>query len=268
MSALERNAGREMLDAAPLQAVIRRDLEKVKRLSPADCAPSQNGASLLAARIGIDERRIWSILHQPRVTLDLADRYCTAAGHVLALVYPEAYSDDSIDGFPWRCKHCNEDVDMKILSETPKRMILECRDCGRRHYAERRKRGAPVNGFPRAQVDDAAIVAAYQAGGTLLGVARRFGFRCDDAVRMRLREAGIKPRERWSGNSITVGKQNLQKGIVYQLERGERTRRIVAELWPQGVPIKEIAERAGVSVQQVSAQRKHMGLPTRRRTAS
>lgn len=67
------------IPSAPLAAAIRSDAAK------------RGGMSILERRTGISQRTFRRVFKQRGVTLDLADRYCTATGRILDDLYPEPY---------------------------------------------------------------------------------------------------------------------------------------------------------------------------------
>lgn len=81
--------GRSYLLAGPLQDAIRRDINR--------CGQVRGVAARarLGGNIGSTERILRRILVQQRVSLNLADSYCTRMGHDLSEVYPDLYLDEA-----------------------------------------------------------------------------------------------------------------------------------------------------------------------------
>lgn len=250
MSAIEYNAGRELVDAKPLQDAIKRDAHA--ELAAIDHEPGKQntGIALLAVRIGVDERILRRVLVQRRVSIDVADKYCCAVGRLLADLYPEAYSDD--EGFTARCEKCRADVDHDILYESSLRMKLRCRDCGRRRYVHRFPRTRPSNAFTAFPVATETLARDYQAGMTLRQVADKHGFSSESTVRVRLLKAGITPRPRGPRDETKhLSQLAAARGRRIKSARSKERAAPVLEMWSQGLPASIIAERLGMSAKAV-----------------
>lgn len=235
---------REFLDAAPLQALIRRDLEAAKRAT-SDAQRTTNGSEALAARTGIHARILLRILTQNQVTLRLADQYCTAAGHILSLVYPDIYNEDS-DGFATTCKHCGEYSNHAVLREGHQRIHVQCPDCGRGHYVQRySRRGLPANNR-RRDIDEQLprMISLYQNGHSLNTIGRILGAN-ESIILTRLRDAGIPRRTR--AHAIVGRDDARRKGSATRIQQGSETTRLVLELRASGHSYASAGRVLGIS---------------------
>lgn len=211
MSTLERNAGREMLDARPLAAAVRRDAAAELARLPRERQPQDRGVATLAAIIGFDEKSLRRILDPRRtsVSLDLADRYCCATDRLLAEMYPEVYEFDPPDPdvtFEWACKTCLLTQPMLIVYEARLRMYLRCPECDRGHYVLRNKRTIPPAFIEagkanlaagrqvrmRVKADRERVLQMWEAGLTATQIAEEVGVRPATINTIRWREGWRK----------------------------------------------------------------------------
>lgn len=247
MSVLERNAGREMLDARPLADAVRRDAAAELARLPRERQPQDRGVATLAAIIGFEEKSLRRILEPSRtsVSLDLADRYCCATDRLLYDLYPELR--DEAEGYLAPCRKCRRDVDMDIIFEGQRRLYLRCRDCQRTQYLDRSPR---IWGrwFQPLPVSTEELVAGYQAGLTATELAARHGM-TKHGVRARLVKAGVqmRPRGGYRPNA------SLDAACAAIARRADARARDAYQLRRAGVPPTEAARRLGLSV---SAERR------------
>lgn len=231
---------RELVPAAPLKAVIERDAQLELARSWHQPGTYQNGVTPLGERIGIHPRILTRVLGQQTVTLDVADHYCCAAGHLLAEVYPEAY-DALPPAFTAYCRRCHQDVDMDILAESHERMHLRCRDCGRGRYLNRvsPNAGRRYQSLPASTAD---IVADYASGMSMSDVGKRHGM-TKYGVGGRLRRAGYPIRPRGGARPTATLDEARRVRRELAAKRGETAARLRAE----GVSPVKVAMLLGMS---------------------
>lgn len=234
------------LPAEPLRRIIRQDLQVIEH-GREDHDPSARtrwpGLSLLADQVKIDQRRLRAILNtQDGVSVNVADQYCLATGRHLADVYPELYESQP-DAYVAECPGCGG-LYADVAGEGKLRLVLRCRECGRRWHVDRYPERRSNKLGPQALTWDQLAQAQqlYEDGWSFDQLAEHYGVSPSNLHRWFVL-LGVERRRR--------GPADWQAVIAYgrQVGRAKAWRRRCTALWlrARGLKLKVIAQRVGMT---------------------